>query len=199
MNKNEIVQNINYIKNVISSSTEYTNLSGKASILSGIAAIIGYFATYYIAGQNIFAQQIGYFHPFVVVWFLVFLLAITLNIIFIKHKAKSTGQPAWSRLAKMIFDAIFPAIVVGALLTFYCINNNSPQWIPIIWMGMYGLGVWCASLFSVKAVRFLGASFIITAMLCLFFLQQYAMLMLAVSFGGYHIVYGVWLYCKYGD
>ncbi|WP_372371166.1 hypothetical protein [Candidatus Uabimicrobium sp. HlEnr_7] len=199
MDKKELVQNINYIKYVISSSTEYTNLSGKANVLCGLVAIAGYFTTKFFAGDDVFRQQISYTHPFIVVWFCVFLFALSLNIFFIKRKAKNKDEPAWSRLVKMIFDAIFPAIVVGAFLTFYCIREQVPQWIPIVWMGMYGLGVWCASLFSVRAVRFLGAAFIITALLCLFFAQKYAMLILVVSFGGYHIIYGFWLYYKYGD
>jgi len=199
MNKNEIVENINYIKDVISSSTEYTNVSGKANILCGIMALVGCYLTDYLAGKDLFSQKITYNHPFVWIWFIIFIFAISVNMFFMQRKAHKTGQPAWSRLARMIFDAIFPAIIVGAFLTLYCIENQAVGLVPIIWMGMYGLGVWCASLFSIRAVRFLGASFIITALISLFFLQQHAMLMMAVSFGGYHIIHGCWLCYKYGD
>ena len=40
-----------------------------------------------------------------------------IHVYFINNKAKNTGQPAWSRLAKLILYAMSPPLVIGGILT----------------------------------------------------------------------------------
>jgi len=60
-----------------------------------------------------------------------------------------------------------------------------------VWMMCYGTGVYCAGLFSVRAPRVLGAAFVLTGAIALLGLPDFDILLTALSFGVYHIVFGL--------
>ena len=201
MKRETLVEDIKYIKEVISSSMYYTNLSGIAAIISGMAALLGCLISYLVLRKPAPANsQISnsILYELSLTWVWVFCISVIAHIYFIVRKAKKTGEPAWSRLARLIIYALSPPLLIGAALTVFLAVHQQMLWIPAAWMISYGLGVWSAALFSIKEPRWLGASFIITGMITLFFLPQQSLTMLAVSFGGYHIIYGLRLIVRYG-
>lgn len=200
MNQQQILEDIAYIKEVISSSFRYTNLSGIAAIVSGVCALAGCVGSVLLVQKcTVSAADIAtHFWPLSAIWLMVFLIAALAHIRFIVRKARNSGQPAWSRLAKLILYAFSPSFFLGILLTLFLLTQRQVLWIPAVWMITYGLGVWSAGLFSVPEPRWLGALFMLTGIATLFCLQQYSIPMLALSFGVYHVVYGVRIYRKYG-
>ncbi len=196
MKQKQLMQDIQYIKDVIHSSLHYTNLSGIAAILSGIVAIIGCGCSYFIMQQHA-VQSISW--ELVAIWTLVFLASVIANVYFICRKARKTGEPAWSRLARLIIYALSPSFLVGASFTLFLAYEGHALWIPGFWMVTYGLGVWSAGLFSIPEPRWLGAAFMITGLITLFFFVEYSLIMLAISFGCYHIIYGIRLFLRYGE
>jgi hypothetical protein len=200
MNQQQILEDIQYIKEVISSSFRYTNLSGLAAIISGACALMGSVASGFILqGWKVSTAAImANFYQLAAVWLLVFISAALLHIYFILRKARKTGQPAWSHLAKLILYAFSPSFLLGIVLTLFLLAERQVLWIPAIWMINYGLGVWSAGLFSVPEPRWLGALFMLTGIFTLFWLEPYSLLLLALSFGFYHIAYGIRIYRKYG-
>lgn len=194
MKRQQLIEDIQYIKNVINSSLCYTNLSGTAAIISGIMAIIGCILAYIClqipSNPNIFWQLF-------IIGTLVFCISLVAHIYFIMRKARQNNEPVLSRLAKLALYALSPPLFVGGILTIFMIHHNVMIWLPAVWMICYGLGVWSAGLFSISEARWLGATFIITGIATLFWLTDYGLIMLAVSFGGYHILYGWRLLLRY--
>lgn len=201
MNRQQLIDDIKYIKEVISSSIHYTNLSGIAAVISGITTIVGCWLSRLILGQwYIASPEINFvIYPLAGVWICVFLISALAHVIFIGRKAKKTCQPAWTRVAKVIVYALCPPLVVGAFMTLFLVHENQILWIPGIWMICFGLGVWSAGLFSIREPRWLGAIFIVAGLATLFLWQEQSLFALGFSFGLCHLLYGIRLYYKYGE
>lgn len=200
MDRQELIDDIKYIKDVISSSTSYTNISGIAAIVSGIIAIAGCVVSARIMEQWTITENVlnAHIYPLTAIWLSVFFLSIVANLYFIFRKAKKTGEPVWSRLARLILYALSPPLLLGGFLTIFLVDHQQSLWIPASWMLMYGMGIWSAGLFSIPESRCLGALFMITGLLTLFFFSAHSLIAMGIAFGVYHIVYGIRIYYVYG-
>ena len=65
------------------------------------------------------------------------------------------------------------------------------RYIAPIWMMCYGTGVYAAGLFSVRLPRLLGIGFIAVGAVGILFFAGYGLLLVALSFGLMHIVFGI--------
>lgn len=199
MNRQEIIDDIKYIKEVISSSIHYTNLSGIAAVVSGLVAVAGCLASTATLGTWRISEVhlAKYALYLVVIWSAVFLISGAAHVFFIGRKAQKTGQPAWSYVAKVIVYALCPPFLVGACFTAFLVLEHKLMWIPGMWMVCFGLGVWSAGLFSIPEPRWLGVAFMLLGMSTLFFWQPYGVVFMTVSFGLCHVLYGIRIYAKY--
>lgn len=199
MEREQLIDDIKYIKDVITSSINYTNLSGIAAIISGASALLGSIIHYLIQKEE--THEILDILPLkpTIVWIVVFIISLISHLYFVFQKAKKYDIPVWSRLSKLSAYALSPSFVVGAFLTLFLALENKNAWIPSIWMITYGLGVWSAGLFSRFEPRYLGGSFVCIGLFTIFFAQKWNLIMLGISFGCFHIIYGLILLKKYGE
>ena len=63
-------------------------------------------------------------------------------------------------------------------------------------MMLYGTGVYTAGLFSIRAPRILGMAFIAAGVASINFFQQYGVITAALSFGLFHILFGLYVIRK---
>lgn len=194
MKRKQLIEDIAYIKDVIHSSLCYTNLSGNAAIVSGFIALLGCTISYFSTQRFDFTEDWN----LMLIWSCVFLISLAAHIYFIVRKARKNSEPVLSRLARLVLYALCPPLLVGAFLTVFCYLSNTSILLPAVWLLCYGLGVWSAGLFSIPESRWLGAAFIITGIITIFGLNHYGIIILAIAFGGYHIVYGWRLLARYG-
>ena len=73
------------------------------------------------------------------------------------------------------------------------------QMVPGVWIMLYGGAIWMASVMSIRAPRLLGLGFFIAGILSLFWASPIALIMIALTFGLGHIVFGAYLLVKFGD
>lgn len=199
MDREEIIKNIDYIKEIVESSNLYTNLSGLAGMLCGIFAFIGCIISYYLLGSfNLTASLIqSKLLMLGVLWLIVFTGALSVQIGFTVRKAHKIGVQPWTKLSHQIIFALLPSLLAGAVLTLYLVKYNQPVFIPGVWILLYGVGIAASGMFSIIAVRLLGWAFILTSILPLFVYPEYGLIFMALTFGIYHIIYGVIISVKY--
>jgi hypothetical protein len=97
--------------------------------------------------------------------------------------------------------SLTPSVIVAMVLTVKFLIPLQPrpeevQYIVPLWMMLYGTGVYTAGLFSVRAPRVLGLTFLILGVVALLFFQEYGVVSAAVSFGLLHIVFGIYILRK---
>jgi len=201
MEREEIIKNVNYIEEVIHSSNRYTNVSGIAGIISGALALIGCFLSYSILSSwNVMSGPVKNEKNIIMliaIWLAVFVLAGAAQIILTIYKARRMEILPWTKLSRQVIFALVPALLAGALLTLYLIDRGQIEYIPGVWILLYGVGIAASGMFSVIAVRVLGWAFILTAIIPLFILPEYGILFLGLTFGIYHIIYGIVVAVKY--
>jgi hypothetical protein len=108
-----------------------------------------------------------------------------------KRAAASVGKLVFSTLGARIIQAAAPGFTAGLVLTVYLLQSGLISHVWGYWMVCYGLAICSVGLFSVKPVSFLGWSFVLAGAITLFLPPISGLWMMAITFGGFHICYGL--------
>ena len=196
----EARENLRLIRQTMERSTKYSTLSGWSGISVGTVALIATWlsvrilnSVHYrlIAGQSALANMTS-------LWCAALVFAIGFDFAWNKRRAKLVGKTLGSRLGVHIVLAALPGFIVGGVLTYFLYQHGLILCTWAVWMLCYGLAISAVGLYSVRPVSLLGASFLIAGAISIAMPVHYQALMMAVSFGGFHIVYGLLMARKYG-
>jgi len=196
----EAREHLRVIRQTMERSTQYSTLSGWSGILIGIVAILGVFATrsLLLAGAakrlpvaTVNIDTIG-------VWFAALVSAVAIEFLCNKRRARRVGKYVMSRLGAHILIAALPAFLTAGVLSFFFYSHGLLPYVWGIWMLCYGMAICAVGLFSVRAVSVLGAAFVLCGAVTLLLPLSLSLTMMAVSFGGFHIVYGIAMARKHG-
>jgi len=203
MDANEAAKHLATIRRIMESATRLTVLPGRAAILGGLLALAGCGVTYWQMGSLDLAQintlAASLRHRLICVWAAVAVLGIAMDVLMTVLTARKHGQRAWSRLAQMAAYTVGPGIAAGLFLTVALGMQGQWQMVPGVWMMLYGVALWMASVMSVRAPSVLGLVFFAAGALTIFWLSHVALLMVGLTFGVAHIVYGIYLLARFGD
>ncbi|HEY3328927.1 MAG TPA: hypothetical protein VGK19_02815 [Capsulimonadaceae bacterium] len=194
----EAAENLKLIRETMDRSTRHSSLSGVAGLLIGAWAITGVVATFQLANGT----PPGQMHPvrLLAVWAVVLVLSALTDFAFNKRRAITVGKRIVSPLGARMLQAAWPSFFSGFVVTILMVLSGNLDSLWGIWMLFYGIAISSVGLFSVRPVSILGAAFVIAGALTLIFLPPVLNLcMMAVSFGGFHIVYGLWTGIVRGD
>lgn len=192
----EAKENLRVIRQTMERSTRFSTLSGWSGVLIGIMAIVCVFITR--------AQVESHHSPHsgmpavAILWMSALVAAIAIDFGCNKWRAARVGKHVVSRLGAHIILAALPAFVTGAVLTVFFYENGLILQIWGAWMLCYGLAICAVGLFSIKPVSLLGAAFVVSGAITLLLPAHFHYFMMALTFGGYHIVYGLLMARKYG-
>ncbi len=83
-------------------------------------------------------------------------------------------------------------------MTYFFIMHNLAFSVWGVWMLCYGLAICAVGLFSVKPVSVLGAAFVLAGAVTLLLPPSAQLPMMALTFGGFHIGYGILMARRHG-
>lgn len=196
MDKSQAEESIKLIRDVMEKSARYTHFSGLSGVLSGVLALVGCAITYWINFNLPQDQQNTWY---IVTWCCVLISAITEDFILSQSKAKADGSSIWKPITYQVLKAVLPGILVALVISLFAMETNQINAIPGVWALGYGAALCAAGLFSVREVRVYGIIQLITGTLGLLVFRQspYNFYQLALSFGVYQILFGLWLTGKH--
>ena len=197
----EAREHLRVIRQTMDRSTKYSTLSGLSGVLIGLTAIAGVAVTAYLIDHNktLHHQPDQSVQPLLgLVWLLVLALAVGIEFACNKRRAARIGKRVASPLGAHIVVAALPSFTAAAVLTafFYLHDLFSSVW--GVWMLCYGLAICAVGLFSVRPVSYLGAAFVLAGGVTLLLPNHLHLLMMALTFGGFHILYGILMARKHG-
>jgi hypothetical protein len=192
----EAEENLRVIRDLMERSTRYSTFSGLSGVSAGLVSIIGCLVQkFWVIGLPAASQPAA----FLLTWSIVVVLAIGMDFVLTKRRAPLVGKTINSHLGRQMFVASFPALFTGALLTLFFLRNGLIDNIYPFWMLAYGIAVGGVGQFSQPEVSRLSRGFLAAGTLT--FLLSYlplglaagsvGLVMTAVSFGGFHILYGL--------
>jgi len=193
------------IRELMERPVRYSTQSGLSGIIAGAAAVAGCFADSAISNAYAYepATAVGIN---MIVWAGVFAAAFAGATICTRLRERKQGMPFWSNVKKRILRTILPPFVAGVGLTAaivyrhfaYPLGPNLWGLIPAVWMLFYGVALWQVGQFSVPEVRALAVAFLLAGLACAGELHTWPYVTLGVTFGGFHIVYGVVVWLRHG-
>ena len=196
----EARENLRVIRQTMERSTKYSTLSGLSGVLIGVTAIVSVVLTSRMLHSQAAAHlPVQGAYPGVgLLWLVELALAVGIEFACNKRRARHIGKRVASPLGAHIILAALPAFVASLALTAFFALHGMVPYVWSIWMLTYGLAICAVGLFSVRPVSYLGAAFVLAGAVTLLLPVQDALFMMGLTFGGFHIVYGVLMAKRHG-
>lgn len=172
----------------MASASAFTALSGRAFMLIGLGAL----ATAMLARS--------FSDPWlqVAVWTTDAAVSVAVSTAFSIHKARRAGQGLVTGAFRKFLVGLVPAVFAGALLTGLALRLQAPALLPALWLLLYGSGLVAAGSFSIPVVPLMGGSFLLMGTIAALSPASWGPALLAVGFGGLHLLFGAIIARRYG-
>lgn len=196
----EAEEHLRLIRQAMERSTRHSTLSGLSGVLAGCFALAACLLTALRVGDPAHPDhRLG----FVGIWGATLALAALGDIVLTKRRAARVGKTAFSSLGRQLARAVAPGLLAGLAVTLLYLAH--PQLIgPFLygfWMLCYAVALLAIGMLSVREVSVLGWAFLAAGTITLLLPEGSPVgprALMAVAFGGFHVVYGLWMGVKHG-
>lgn len=182
------LEHLQFIRSTMERAGSFTAVPGLGGVAMGLSAL----AAAWMARRQTAPDG------WLTVWITEGVVAVAIGALAMVHKARSSGASLSSEPARKFVLGFLPPLAAGALLTIPLFQAGKLGLIAATWLLMYGSAVISAGAFSVKIVPSMGVAFLALGGLALWAPAELKDLPLAAGFGGLHIIFGLWIWRKYG-
>ena len=182
------IDNLKFIRETMERSTHFTAVPGYGGMLMGATAVV---AAYIANGQI-------YLRDSLLTWLVEAMLAFAIGVLAMWQKSKIGGQSLLSAPAKKFAMSFAPPLIVGVVSVLGIWKYGDYYAMPAICMLCYGAAVVCGGAFSARVVPVMGWCFIALGAAAFALPSNYGNLMMGLSFGGLHIIFGAIIAGRYG-
>jgi hypothetical protein len=184
----QAMDNLRFIRSAMENAGSFTAVPGIGGMLVGATALFAAFAAHLSAGPR----------AWLAIWIGEALLALAIGIGFSARKARRAGTALLSRPFHRFVFAMAPPLMAGAVLTLMLNRAGFVHFLPAVWLLLYGAGVACAGAFSVRIVPVMGLLFLVLGVVAAVAPLAWLDALMAIGFGGLHIVFGWMIARRYG-
>ncbi len=182
------MDNLRFIRETMERAGSFTAVSGWGQIAIGVSAVLAA----WIASQQTTPTL------WLAVWMGEALVSLAIGVATGGWKAHRAGMPLLSGPGRKFALSLAPPLVAGALLTVVLFQAGLIGLLPGVWMLLFGVGVVTAGAFSVRIVPVMGCAFMLLGSVALFLAPIWGNALMAVGFGGLHLVFGSVIAWRYG-
>lgn len=179
-------EHLRYIRDVMERSSSFTAVPGYGAIGMGLSAIV---AAAIASGQE---TEDGWF----AVWIVEAVVALAFGGWMLVRKARAVGVPLQSGPARKYFLTLVPPLAAGALLSGVLWNAGQADLLPGTWLLLYGVGTVTGGITSVRVIPLMGVSFMVLGAVALLLPFLPPNLLMALGFGGLHVLFG-WIIARH--
>lgn len=182
------IDNLKYIRETMERSTAFTAVPGYGGMLMGATAVVAA----YIANQQIYLVDA------LTVWLAEAVLAFLIGLLTMWQKSKISGQSLFSVPARKFALTFAPPLLAGVVIVLGLWRYGHYYEMAPVCIVSYGAAVACGGSFSARVVPFMGWCFIALGAIAFILPTNFGNLMMALSFGVLHIVFGAIIARRYG-
>ena len=180
--------NLRFIRQAMERGSTFTAVPGVGGALMGATALV--------------AAWVGSRQPTGDRWLLVWLgaaaIAAVVGLVTMGRKARGAGSKLTGANARRFAVGLAAPFVAGAAITYELWATRNFSVMTPAWLLLYGAGVLTGGIFSVAAVRLLGAAFMVLGMLAILTPPDWGNVWLAAGFGGLQIGFGIYIARHHG-
>jgi hypothetical protein len=182
------MDNLSFIRSTMERATAFTAVPGWGGVAMGLTAL----AATVIASRSSDAAE------WLTIWLSAAVLALGIGGCTMVLKARRGGTTVFSYSGRRFVLSYLPPLLVGALLTLVLVRAGLYTVLPGTWLLLYGTGVVTGGAFSVRVVPIMGFCFMALGAIALLAPASWSPALLALGFGGLHIVFGIIIARRYG-
>lgn len=182
------IDNLRFIRETMERAGSFTAISGWGIVATGLAALAASAA----------ARLAGSEALWVVIWVAAAVLCAIISSWATVRKAKRSGEPMISGPARKLALSFSPPMIVGALLTLVLVRMSLTELLPGVWLSIYGTAVVAGGAYSVRIVPVMGFCFMALGAVALFAPAGLGDWLMALGFGGLHVVFGIQIARRHG-
>lgn len=182
------MDNLRFIRETMERASSFTAVPGWGLVVIGMMAMLG--------AQ--FTTQIIFQKSWLLSWIGLALASLIISIFAMNRKAQAAESSLLSTPARKFWLSLAPPLFAGAVLTIVIWQVKRPDLLPGLWLLLYGTGVVTAGAFSVRIVPIMGLCFMVFGMVAIFSPAAWGNYMMALGFGGLHIIFGIIIARRYG-
>jgi hypothetical protein len=182
------LENLQYIRSAMERAGAFTAVPGMGGMVMGCTALIAA----WLASRQ--AAPIAW----LTVWLTEFVLAVAIGSLAMVHKAGRLGLPLLHDAGRKFALGFAPPILAGALLTWPLYRSGQLETMAAAWLMLYGVAVIAGGAFSARIIPAMGACYFALGVVALMAPPSMRDVPLAAGFGGLHVVFGFWIYRRYG-
>lgn len=193
----EAEEHLRVIRQAMERSTKHSTLSGLSGVLAGCYALVA--AVFAPTKIGTLTEKL----LFVAIWGATLALALVTDVLLTKRRAARVGKTAFSALGVHLARAVAPGLLAGAGITLFHLLH--PQalgtYLYGLWILCYAVALLSIAMFSRREVSVMGWAFLGAGIVALLLPDSFIIgprALMALTFGGFHIVYGAWMGLKYG-
>jgi hypothetical protein len=207
--KNEPVQALEEIKQMMDRGSRFVSLSGWSGIAAGICALVAawlagkkfkqygihesdYLKTNYTIDGNFLQFQ----RDLLILALITFVAAFFFAFLFTWLRSRKTGAPVWGFTARKVIINVAVPMIIGALFIWRMADLDVYGLIVPACLLFYGLALINGSKYTVSEVRYLGYLQIVLGVISLW-VMDHGLYFWAAGFGVLHILYGIMMWNKY--
>ncbi len=201
----DYIRDITEIRSMMERSSKFLSLSGWAGVMAGLYALSGAYVAYNAFrfdpdsveyNSQAAGSSAGNLMYISLIAAAVLILSIGTAILFSYRKAGKKGEKLWNATARQLVMSMAVPLLTGGLLILILIAHGLVGLALPSSLLFYGLALFNAGKFTYAEVKFLGLIQIVLGLISACFVE-YGLLLWAVGFGIFHIVYGIYIHYKY--
>lgn len=208
MDNDKYREDLSEIRAMMARSSRFLSLSGLAGVLAGLYALAGAAVAHFqitafnqSQGFDSASENPGITDDTMVVRLLaialvVLLLAVTTAIWLSYRKARKNGEKLWTDSSRRLVGNFLIPLATGGLFCLALLQYGYIALIVPATLIFYGLSCLNASKYTLGDIRSLGLAQIALGLIATQF-AGYGLLLWAIGFGAFHILYGGMMYFKY--
>lgn len=182
------MDDLRFIRETMERSEAFTAVPGFGTVAIGLMALL---ATPLAAMQPTLRGWVG-------VWIMVALISVPVAGLSMAWKSRHAGVPLFTGSGRKFVLNFIPPIIAGGILTVALFGAGQAPMLHSVWLLLYGVAVMSAGAFSVPLVPLEGLMFMALGVVSLVVPPEARDILMAVGFGGLHIVFGILIARRHG-
>jgi hypothetical protein len=180
--------NLRFIRETMERAGSFTAVPGWGGVAIGITAV----------GAAVIASRQANSFDWFATWIIEACVAVAIAIWTTISKARNSGTSLLSGPGRRFVYSFAPPLFAGALLTLLLGRVGLTGAIAGVWLLLYGTGVVTGGAFSIRVVPLMGLCFMVLGTVALFSPANWGDVLLAMGFGGLHVIFGAVIARSYG-
>ena len=182
------MEDLRFIRRTMENGNAFTAVPEWGGVGMGITALV---TTTVAAGRATPEGWLG-------IWTAEAVVAAGIGAWAIERKARRVGLPVLSGTGRKVLLGFTPPALAGIVFTGALWQAGATRLIPGAWLLLYGVAVVAGGTFSVRVVPLMGVCFMALGILALLLVPDAGNTLLAVGFGGLHVVFGTIIARRHG-